>query len=162
MTHIICPGCESVVRELDDAPCPNCRRCPLCGRKLKKDEDHCGPHPGADFGRYFSELVIAEKDVPRERRRMEIREQLELKKWLALAIPFGVWFGMQPMIRGVLFRELTFANVAGSACVFGSVVMITFMIVSRIFPRIENRRLQAEFPSEPSSDNDSRNDVAQR
>jgi hypothetical protein len=92
----------------------------------------------------------------------EIRKQLELKKWLALAIPFGVWFGSQPMIRGILFGELTFANWAGSACVFGSVVMIMFVIVRGIFRRIENRRLQAEFPSEPSSDNETRNDVAAR
>jgi predicted amidophosphoribosyltransferase len=74
MTYIICPGCESVVRELDDTPCPNCRRCPLCSRKLKKDEERCGStHPGAEFGGFFSHLVIAEKDVPRERRRIEIR-----------------------------------------------------------------------------------------
>src|SRR6266581_2495201 len=110
MTHIICPGCESVVRELDDTPCPNCHRCPLCGRKLKKGEEHCGPHPGAEFSRHFSDLVIAEKDVPRERRRMEIRKQVERKRFLALMIPIGSWIGIQPIIRGILFEELTFAN----------------------------------------------------
>lgn len=90
--HIRCPGCERAVRTLDDTPCPNCGRCPYCGRRLKSDQAHCGCAAAESSevrSRFIAPFVIPAELVARETRRIEIRKQLDMKRGIAGGLMVG-------------------------------------------------------------------------
>jgi hypothetical protein len=146
--YILCLACESAIRELSDSPCPNCHRCAFCGQKLK-NQDHCTCGYGQDPKKvsWFKEKHgIPEKEIPRERRRLEIRKQLESKQGIATVFFAVPWLFIGPLIRD-LFGPITVANLAAMVIGTGVVFMISWWGVHRVFRRIENRRLEAEFPA---------------
>src|SRR5207244_1034163 len=141
---ITCLGCESAVRELDDTPCPNCGRCGLCGRKLTKDEVHCPMGHATDaesIARFPREWVIPEQEVPRERRRMEIRRELVWPKQIAIAILCSV-----SIIGGFVVRDVigarTVANTIAVATATTLLLVTTVFGLQRLFRKLENRRLE--------------------
>ena len=147
--YIWCPGCECVVRELDDTPCLNCHRCPFCGRKLKSEEMHCTcgliDNP-EDIDRLTRNFGISESQLPRERRRAEIRKQLEFRKAIS-AVFVGSVVPVSGMICGALLGERMLLKVGVFAVACGFAVVATTYLVPRVFRRIEDLRLETEIPS---------------
>jgi hypothetical protein len=146
--YIICPACECAVRELSATPCPGCRRCPFCGQKWK-NEDRCNCGYDKDPERLASfeaKWIIPADNVPRERRRMEIRKQLEFKRAVA-----GGLCHVPLIFLGFIIADLIGARALPAFCGMGVAVTIVLIgslwCVHRVFRRIENRRLESEFPS---------------
>jgi hypothetical protein len=151
--YIICPGCECAVREISATPCPNCRRCPFCGQKWK-NEDRCNCGYDKDPERLASfkaKWAIPAHNVPRERRRMEIRKQLETKQIIVGTLLVVPWIFVGIILRDLeLFGPKTVANFWGMVIGTLIVMLSASWSVDKVFRRIKNRRLEAEFPSEKS------------
>jgi hypothetical protein len=150
-TYVICPGCEAAVRELSDAPCPHCGRCYFCGRKGKPGQTHCvcGYADDADYvARLQRECGISEGDLPRERRRLQIRKELQSKRAIIGAILGGVWVGsLQPLRSWIGLEAITqwILFVAVGLTVFWGL----WWTLDWFFRRLEERRLAVEFPPQP-------------
>lgn len=148
--YILCPGCESSVHELTATRCPHCHRCSLCGQKILSDDAACDCGTIEDPARaesFLRKFEVRSEDVPRERRRIEIRKQLANRKVLIstvvsslvsvlVSIIYREWFG-----RPVMLRELI---CLGTVIAF--LALIATILVYRLFTRIESQQLDIEFP----------------
>jgi hypothetical protein len=133
-------------------PCPNCHRCPFCGKKLK-NQDHCicGYEKDPEYLASFkAKWAIPAHNVPRERRRMEIRKQLEFKRGIAAGLCTVPWIFLILIVRDLIGAE-TVAAFCGMAVALAIILIGSWWCVDRVFRRIENRRLESEFPSEKST-----------
>jgi hypothetical protein len=84
--------------------------------------------------------------VPRERRRFEIRKQLENGKAIVAGI-LGWLFVGSGIVVGALIERKTFANVAAFAVAAGICLAVAVFAMNWVFRRIELRRLRREFPT---------------
>ena len=147
VAYVTCPGCERAVRELNDAPCPNCRRCLFCGRKIKPDETRCGCPLSSDPNQIAQTqwaLGIAEDQVPRERRRFEIREQLESRKNWASGVLGGIF--SITAAGGMFLEKLNVVEKIAIPVVGGIIFVLIVFLLEWVFRRIEDHRLNSEFP----------------
>jgi hypothetical protein len=114
-----------------------------------KSEDHCNCGYEKDPG-YLASLkakwAIPAENVPRERRRMEIRKQLQFKEGIA-----GGGISVCLLFSAIIMRDLvgatTFASFFGLAVVTVTIMMFCWWGVDKVFRKIEKRRLESEFPS---------------
>ncbi len=136
------------MRELNGAGCPNCGRCAHCGRKLYAESSSCMcgyaaiPEKVAQLQRAFG---IPPDQVSREKRRLEIRQQLQTKR----GIVYGILAGLI-VLSGVIYRNLVGATTLVdwiwiALVTVLSTVLAAFLIDCLVFRRIENRRVSAEF-----------------
>lgn len=138
--HIHCLGCETV-RVLNGTPCPGCQRCAFCGRKMKSGEAcECNQVDiPAEVERLRKRRMITAEFVPREKRRDEIRKQLQFKRSLAGGTLGGLLVAAANPVKESF--GLSLLN-------FGAVWAILFMAAVYLlragFRSIENRRLKAE------------------
>ena len=85
--QIICPVCDAAVRPADETPCPNCRTCPSCGRKLPRGEPTCWcgfsdePEKVAELVRRFG---VSDEYAELAARKFASRKRLERKKSLVI------------------------------------------------------------------------------
>jgi hypothetical protein len=93
---------------------------------------------------------ISESDVPRARRRLEIRKELQSKRaiiggilgglWVGSLQPLRSWIGLETVTQWILF-------LSGGLSVFWGL----WWILDRFFCRLEERRLALEFPPQPEA-----------
>ena len=97
--------------------------------------------------RWFRDFGIPAEEVPRERRRLEIRKELANRKMIfstvvsslvatVASIAYREWMG-----NPAAFRELLY--LAASATFL---ILILTQLISRHFTKIETERLEVEFP----------------
>lgn len=146
--HIWCPCCECAVRELNDQPCPQCQRCPFCGRKLnvRKAPCHCA---GADDP-ILVETLLRDHGVPdsrlsRERRRAAVRVQLQLTKGIVGGVGGGLLLTTAIICRAAIGTQSTY-EILASAVVIIITTLLVFHTVPVVIRFLEERRLNSEFP----------------
>lgn len=144
--HMWCQ-CEGAVREISDTPCPNCRGCPVCGRKLQPEE-HCGCPE--DLGhRVIEDLIrteaIPESDVPREFRRAEIRKALEPRKLRVELICMSIHSVMTIICSEAIGRKSLLQMVMFAAVCVAFTGVLAWLI-QRQFRKLEGRLVELEFP----------------
>jgi hypothetical protein len=146
VTHIRCPVCECAVLVLGGPPCPNCRRCPFCGRKTKSVGSPCNCDYAEDPDRvawFWTDFVIPEEQVARETRRMEIRRQLETRKAIVAALVMSLLM-IPGMAHRELFGDFTWTQFGLYVICAASVWLLHLRLVKCVFQKIEDRRLQRQ------------------
>lgn len=146
--HIWCPCCECAVRELNDQPCPQCQRCPFCGRKLKVSEAPC--HCGGMGDPKLVENLLRDHGVPdsrlsRERCRAAVRVQLQMTKGIVGGIGGGLLLIVASICRFFIGVRSTY-EILASAVVILIATLLVFHAVPVVFRFLEERRLNSEFP----------------
>ncbi len=146
-TYIVCFGCDEAVRILDQSPCPACQRCALCGQKLKSADAKCDC-AYVDDAEYVSKLAakhaIEPADIPREMRRMEIRQEYKKQKMILGQVLSGILF----LVAGIYFRPAIqqfnwkVIGIASAATVIVSVVVTATL--EAVYYGLEDRQLDAE------------------
>jgi hypothetical protein len=103
--HIICPECESAVRELSDSPCPYCRKCPFCGRRLGR-KDRCCPCGLADrddrVDRLRREWGVPERLVARKERGFRLRRRAERIELVGIGVVVGLFFATSEIVGALV------------------------------------------------------------
>jgi hypothetical protein len=149
-SHVWCPGCESAVRDLSATPCPRCHRCAYCGRKLNSEDMLCTCSEKDNYESVESILRtygISEAQVPRERKRAEIRLQMDVTKKLVGRIGAGALLWAIP-IYNAMGGSRTLSSMIVLVTI-GTIAMVAFFeINSRLFRSIEDYRLEREFRCE--------------
>ena len=149
--HIHCLGCETA-RILDGFGCPECHSCAFCGQKLEVD-DQCACKQIEDLDAvagFTQKHRIPEELVPREKRRMEIRKEIEAKYrlWCVVAI-MGIW-ACGNFVKDVYFQDVSLWYwVAGSTMV----VFLVAVGLHQLLRGIETWRLDLSHDSEEQLDN---------
>lgn len=144
--RIICPSCDSSVRPVDETPCPNCRCCPSCGRKLARGESRCGcgsadnPDRIATLVRLFG---VTDEQAEIEVKRIEIRKRLERTHLVLFGIIMAAWAIGGQIVRDILEpRSLMQRSVF--ALLLTAVIALFVVALQRWLRRKENRILQLE------------------
>ncbi len=154
MTHdttfyIWCPACECAVYELNGQPCPNCSRCAFCGSKIKPGEPPCHHDKTSEStSKLINKYFVPNADVPREQRRAAIRKSLEGKLTTCTTFVSGLMIGLSTFIFGLSNEPKTVLTVLPRAIIFALILLGAGVLVKRKFRRIENQRLEKEFPSD--------------
>jgi hypothetical protein len=103
--RIICPICDGAVRPVDVTPCPNCRGCPSCGRKLGRGQTRCGcafsenPERVAKLLQLFG---VTDEQAEIAARRFEIHKRRERKSLVSTLILLGVFLIVSQLLRNYL------------------------------------------------------------
>ena len=101
--HLWCPGCELEIVLLSDAPCPNCKRCILCGIP-KNGISRCACRKLDDpraVREEFGQHIIPAANLEHERRRQMIRQRIQSANNRIL------WFGLILLKSCVLIRAVS-------------------------------------------------------
>jgi hypothetical protein len=147
--QIWCPGCDCSVRDLDDAPCPNCGRCPFCGQKRSAAVLHCSCGSIGSVERInelFDEYGIPESEVPRELCRVRIRKSLQVYQQIMSGVTAGLF-----IIFGNIYWKFiaakTFYNFITFLIICGACLVVITNVSQYLLWRIENDRVDTEFPT---------------
>jgi hypothetical protein len=139
--HIICPECESAVRELSDSPCPYCRKCPFCGRRLGR-KDRCCPCGLADredrVDRLRREWGVAERLVARKERGFRLRRRAEWIDLVGMGVVVGLFFATGEIV-GALVDGDTWGGFWLVVVVTGLVMGASLGVLSWVLHRMRRK-----------------------